>query len=173
MTSSVFVVMGVSGCGKSAVAEYLANTCNGKFIEGDDLHTSAAKKKMSDGIPLNDSDRMPWLNRIVSHCSDIDSDNSSIFVTCSALKQLYRDKLGGMPCPVYFIYLALTQETARERVMNRKGHFFPEKMVASQFNTLEAPNDTQNNVIVIDANQCIEQVFQTSLENVTRVIRGE
>ncbi|MBO1255925.1 gluconokinase [Alteromonas sp. 5E99-2] len=173
MSSVVFVVMGVSGCGKSAIAQFLAKTCGGKFIEGDDLHTREAKQKMSGGIPLNDSDRVPWLKRIVSECSDLKESGKPIFVTCSALKQQYRDRLGLMPLSLYFLYLDITQETACERVTNRKGHFFPENMVASQFDTLEPPLSHQDNVISIDANDSLDSVLQASLAKVKSVIKDE
>ena len=53
------VVMGVSGCGKSSVGEFLAQKIGAVFIDGDDLHPASNKEKMSSGTPLEDSDRWP------------------------------------------------------------------------------------------------------------------
>ena len=56
-----YVLMGVSGCGKSSVGVALSVMCGMIFIDGDDLHPQSNIEKMSRGEPLNDKDRAPWL----------------------------------------------------------------------------------------------------------------
>lgn len=104
MTQAI-VVMGVSGSGKSTVAEGLAEKLGIAFIEGDKLHPKSNVDKMSEGIPLTDDDRWPWLDLIGAELRN-GSEGKGIVVSCSALKKIYRNRLrdatGG---PLTFVYL--------------------------------------------------------------------
>ena len=99
----LFVVMDVSGCGKSTVASALAAATGGTAIDGDDLHPDENIRKMSDGIPLTDADRWPWLDKVARAMREADGQ---IFCACSALKRSYRDRIRAAAGePVTFLHL--------------------------------------------------------------------
>lgn len=135
----LYVVMGVSGCGKSTVARALAEAVGGVFIEGDDLHPSANKAKMAAGVPLTDDDRWPWYDRMVREVRQSANSNVPVFLSCSALKKIYRDYLRAAFPDVRFVYLKGDMETIKSRLEARTGHFMPVTLLQSQFDTLEEP----------------------------------
>src|SRR6202035_4752679 len=71
---------------------------------------------------------------------------------CSALKHAYRDILVHGRDDVRIIYLKGTPKLIEGRLAQRKGHFMPPGLLASQFKTLEPPDTSENPVTVsIDA----------------------
>jgi gluconokinase len=129
--------MGVAGSGKSTIARALALSGARVLVEGDDFHPPQNVAKMSAGIPLSDEDRRGWLDRIAQ---ELQAGGDPVVVSCSALKRAYRDRLRAAAPAVRFVFLEITPELARERVLGRTGsHFFPPSVVASQFATLEDP----------------------------------
>ena len=152
MTS--IVVMGVAGCGKSTFGQALAKQLNLPWIEGDDFHSAQSKAKMAAGTPLDDADRVGWLQMLVLQ---IQKHPAGCVIGCSALKKSYRDTLrqahhqaAGQAGRVKIAYLRLMREEAHRRVSNRAGHFFSDTLVASQFATLEEPSD-EPGVTTLDA----------------------
>ncbi len=144
----VLVVMGVSGCGKTTVAELLSQRLGWAFLEGDSLHPAANVEKMSAGQPLTDEDRWPWLERIADWIdSRLDAGESGV-VTCSALKRSYRDLLSRRGSGVSFVFLSGDRETLEERMKARTGHFMPTSMLDSQLATLEEPQADEPSVRV-------------------------
>lgn len=132
------VVMGVAGSGKTTVGGLLAATLAVPFVDGDDLHDAPAKAKMAAGIPLDDADRAPWLDRIGDRAA---AAPGGLVVACSALRGSYRDRLRRR-CPgLRFVFLDLPQAQAAARLATRAGHFFAPSLLASQFATLEPPTD--------------------------------
>ncbi len=132
------VVMGVSGSGKTTLGLALAAALGAEFIDGDDLHSDAARAKMAAGHALTDADRWPWLDRIGAALAEAGKRR---IVACSALKRVYRDRLrAAAGPPLRFVYLAATPEAMRERVAARRGHYMPASLVDSQFTTLEPPS---------------------------------
>lgn len=130
-----YVLMGVSGCGKSSVGAGLAVMCGMEFIDGDDLHPHANIDKMSRGVALNDADRAPWLAKVGQTLA---STSGPVLVGCSALKRKYRDQIRAeVPEPVQFIHLDAPQDFLRQRLTQRVGHFMPSSLLVSQFKTLE------------------------------------
>lgn len=130
--------MGVAGCGKSTVARAVALSAGRVLVEGDEFHPPENVAKMSAGIPLTDEDRRGWLDRIAQL---LQASGDPIVVSCSALKKAYRDRLRAASPALRFIFLEITPEMARERVLARSSsHFFPPSVVASQFATLEDPS---------------------------------
>jgi gluconokinase len=139
--SGQFVVMGVSGSGKSSVASVLASRTGGLFLDADHFHPPANKAKMADGIPLTDEDRWPWLERLNRELKSHAETGRPIYLACSALRQAYRDRLSaGLPT-LRFIYLQGTKELIRRRMLSRENHFMPPALLDSQFATLEEPAD--------------------------------
>lgn len=133
----VLILIGVSGSGKSTVGKLLARELDCEFYEGDDYHPQANKDKMRDGIPLTDEDRWPWLAAISDLISEILAQKKDAVIACSALTQAYRDylRLDG----VQFVYLKGDFDLIRERLENRRTHFFDPRLLESQFETLEEP----------------------------------
>ncbi|KAI8389306.1 shikimate kinase [Blakeslea trispora] len=158
----IFVLMGTAGCGKTSVALQLKSKLDCRYLEGDSLHPPANVKKMSEGHPLNDDDRWPWLREIRDHLAiqveevknlPEDDHRRVIVVTCSSLRKAYRDILRELPegsAQVIFVYLKGSKELLMDRISNRKDHFMPAIMLQSQLDTLEEPDPKTENVIVVD-----------------------
>lgn len=143
--------MGVSGCGKSSLAQAIAQDLACTMLEGDDFHPAASQEKMSQGIPLTDQDRAGWLVTLgeeLARCTD-----AHIVLSCSALKKSYRDTLRRHRPSLRFVYLDISPATALARVSSRAvadGHFFPATLVDNQFATLEVPTG-EAGVLTVDA----------------------
>lgn len=141
------VVMGVAGCGKSSLGQALSVHLGLPLVEGDDFHSEESVEKMRAGQALTDADREGWLARL-SH--QMRMRPQGVVLTCSALRQRYRDRLReGLPA-LRFVFLALTPEQARQRVAARPEHLFPVSLVDSQFQTLEDPS-AEPGVLRVDA----------------------
>jgi gluconokinase len=140
--SSVYIIMGVSGCGKSTVGELLANRLNIPFYDADDFHPEVNINKMSAGIPLNDDDRLPWLETLAASIKEW-ADNKGAVLACSALKASYRTILRSQYTDVIFVYLNASEEVIRNRFAQRSDHFMPDSLILSQFDALEVPTHAQ------------------------------
>jgi gluconokinase len=156
---AIYVVMGVSGSGKTTVARMLAKRTGGVYLDADDFHSRANKEKMAAGIPLTDEDRWGWLDalnmKLKSHANSL----QWVFLACSALRQVYRDRLAQDIDDLRFIYLKGSKESMRRRLEARKNHFMPVTLLDSQFATLEEPV----NAIVADTSEPIEVIVQDIL----------
>lgn len=140
------VVMGVTGTGKTTIAQALARRIGAAFVEGDDLHSEANRAKMSTGVPLTDDDRRPWLKAVAAAIRDADVD---AVATCSALRRSYRDLIRAETgCPVIFVHLSGDPTLIAERLAQRHGHFMPPSLLASQLATLEPPGADEPHVTV-------------------------
>ena len=149
------VLMGVAGCGKSAVGAALAARLGATYVDGDDLHPPANIAKMSRGEPLSDDDRWPWLTRIGQALS---APRGLLVLGCSALKRRYRDHIrreaGG---PVTFVHLSGTRDLIALRMGARTGHFMPTSLIDSQFAALEPPADDED-AISVDIDNTLEAI---------------
>ena len=135
----VLVLMGVSGCGKTTVAQILADRLHWAFEEGDALHPQANVDKMAAGHPLDDADRAPWLAKVADWVNArLDAGESGV-ITCSALKRAYRDLIDRRGSGIEFVYLHGSRELIASRLNARQGHFMPPSLLDSQFATLEEP----------------------------------
>ncbi len=135
----VLVLMGVSGCGKTTVAQILAERLHWPFEEGDALHPAANVAKMAAGHPLDDADRAPWLAKVADWVDARLAAGQSGIITCSALKRSYRDLIDRRGEGVEFVYLHGSRELIAARLSGRHGHFMPSSLLDSQFATLEEP----------------------------------
>jgi gluconokinase len=138
----IIVAMGVSGSGKSTLGEALAQALGWDFQEGDALHPQSNVDKMQAGIPLDDSDRAPWLTRIVDWMDEEHRGDRNGVVSCSALKRRYRDHLRQSRAEVRFAYLALPRVELESRLRHRD-HFMPASLLDSQLQALEVPGDDE------------------------------
>ncbi len=146
------IVMGVSGSGKSTIADKLAERLRWSYEDGDKFHPASNVAKMSAGHPLTDEDRWPWLQAIADEIDRICGAGQHAVIACSALKRAYRDILVHGRSDVRIVYLQGAQELIAKRLAARKNHFMPPGLLDSQFKTLEPPDPRENPVTVsIDA----------------------
>jgi len=155
------VVMGVTGCGKTEVGRALAERLGARFIEGDGLHPPENIAKMSAGIPLTDSDRAGWLDRIAAQMAAARAAGEPAVAACSALKRRYRDRLRAPNPGLRFIYLDIDREIAHLRVAARKGHFMPASLVDSQFADLEPPAADEG-ALALDASYSVGELVSAA-----------
>lgn len=155
----VFIVMGVSGTGKSTIGKLLSERLQIPFFDGDDFHPEANIQKMSKGKPLNDDDRRDWLMKLNQLA--IQHKTTGTVIACSALKESYRKILKtNMEDKLDFIYLEGTFELIKSRMESRKDHFMPLELLQSQFDTLEPPS----NAIVVDISLQPNQIVQKIID---------
>lgn len=137
MSAPPIVVMGVSGSGKTTVAEALAERLGGEFLDADPLHPASNVTKMASGRPLDDVDRAPWLDTVGRAMHDITQRGGTPVVACSALKRSYRDRILAAEPEAFFVLLDVPIEELDRRLRTRRGHFMPVSLLGSQLATLE------------------------------------
>jgi gluconokinase len=138
--------MGVSGAGKTTIGKLLASEMGWEFVDADDHHSPQNIEKMRSGIPLTDADRLPWLESLHALIEKQVSEKKNMILACSALKQSYR-RILQVP-EIKIVYLKGAADILQQRLQSRRGHYMTERMLASQVETLEAPDDAM--VINID-----------------------
>jgi gluconokinase len=149
------VVMGVSGSGKTTVAERLAGLLGWIFVEGDKLHPEANVEKMRAGVPLTDADRWPWLDRIGEDLQDWARHSRSGVLTCSALKRAYRDRIRAARPDVRFVYLQGSAALIGARIAARHHEYMPASLLTSQFAALEEPTPDEG-AVTIEASDSLD-----------------
>lgn len=140
------VLMGVAGCGKSAVGAALATRLGATYLDGDDLHPPQNIAKMSRGEPLTDDDRWPWLTHVGRMLA---KPEGTLILGCSALKRRYRDHIRlRAGAPVVFVHLSGSKALIAARMGARAGHFMPTSLIDSQFAALEPPGADEEAITV-------------------------
>lgn len=162
----ILVVMGVSGAGKTTVGELVAKNLGWPFVDGDDLHPKANIDKMRAGIPLDDADRAPWLAAIGAWMDAQAKAGKPGVIACSALKRAYRDTLRAGRPQVRIVYLRGSQDEIAGRLAHRTGHFWPPKLLASQFADLEPPSPDEH-AIVVDIAKTPEAVAKAVIDQLS------
>ena len=160
MVRTHYIIMGVTGSGKTTIGSKLAKALRLVFLDADDFHPRSNIAKMATGVPLEDSDRLPWLSAVRDHLRKSDG----CVLACSALKKSYRSIAADTAIATMFIHLTISRDTAFGRVISRPGHVMPADPMESQFRSLEQTND----LIVIDAEQPEASVLESvalALEN--------
>jgi gluconokinase len=145
--------MGPAGSGKTTAGELLASQLGWEFVDGDSFHPAANIAKMARGVPLDDADRIPWLNSIRDAMEQWRAQHRNVVLACSALKRSYRERLQIHP-DERLVYLKGNYELLRERLHSRRGHYAGEQLLASQFADLEEPADA----VAVDAAQSPEEI---------------
>lgn len=159
-----YVIMGVSGCGKTSVGRAIADALGLDFIEGDALHPPANVGKMSRGIPLTDADRFPWLDRIGEAICGAAGQGRGVVVSCSALRRIYRDRLRVFAeRRLTFVFLKGSEDVLRQRLTARTGHFMPASLLASQLAALEDPSG-EGGVLAVDIGGSVPEIVAASVE---------
>lgn len=158
----IYIIMGVSGAGKTVIGQQLARRLRIPFYDGDDFHPKANIKKMESGRPLNDNDRRPWLKALAQKVAEWQASGGAV-LACSALKKRYRDLLSSRHA-AQFIYLKGNIPLIAERIAGRKGHFMPEKLLASQFKALEEPAEA----ITVSVDQSPEEIVSNIINKIEK-----
>ena len=164
----VYILFGVSGCGKTSVGQLLSTFLHCPFLDADDFHPQSNKDKMASGLPLGDEDRWGWLEILATQLALFAESKGDVVLACSALKRAYRDVLKKriMHDQVIFVYLEGSFRVIMNRMEQRKDHFMKPEMLASQFDTLEVPGDDERkdiNVVTIDVTASLAQIHRSLL----------
>lgn len=160
------IVMGVSGCGKSAIGSAFANAIGATFIDGDDLHPAENVAKMASGLPLTDVDRAGWLACVAE---TLRVNEEAVVIACSALKRKYRDAIrSGAKADVMFLHLVGARDVIATRMLARNDHFMPPTLLNSQFAALEPPGPDETSVEVN-----IDQAPAAIVAELVVKVRGE
>ena len=161
----VLIVMGVAGSGKSTVGAQLALRLGAEFSDADDFHPESNVVKMAAGIPLNDADREPWLDRLRHEVIDATPLGDRAVLACSALKKSYRERLGVGSPGIRLIYLKGDAALLAERLASREDHFMKAAMLESQLAVLEEPLAEEGLTLGIEAG--VEEILETILGQVS------
>ncbi|HSE07171.1 MAG TPA: gluconokinase [Nocardioidaceae bacterium] len=155
------VVMGVTGVGKSTIAQKIAGELDLELAEGDDFHPEANVAKMSSGQPLTDEDRWPWLEALAAWTRERNELGRGTVVTCSALKRTYRDVLRGADPDSFFVHLFGDEDLLRSRMKGRE-HFMPVSLLRSQFEALE-PLEPDESGVALDVAAPVDEVSRAAV----------
>lgn len=147
--------MGVSGSGKSTVGKMLADSLHWHFIDADAFHSQENIEKMTNGIPLTDTDRTPWLQTLQAAIKKWIQENQNVILACSALKASYRQYLLFDEKNIKLIFLKGSFDTIQKRLQARQNHFMSDALLQSQFDSLEEPD----RAIIIDISQPINEII--------------
>lgn len=160
MNIRFFIVMGVSGCGKSSVGQTLASRLGWNFYDADDFHPPENVAKMASGTPLDDSDRAPWLSTLHDLISSSLREDKPGVLACSSLKERYRQQLLDGNESVQIVYLKGSYDLIWSRMSARKDHYMKPHMLKSQFEALEEPS----NALTMDISMSIDDIVQEILK---------
>ncbi len=159
------VVMGVSGCGKTTLAQALSARLGLDMVDGDDLHLPESIRKMSGGIALQDEDRWPWLDRIGQYLSATAHGAArGRVVACSALKRAYRDRIRDQAAGVVFVFLHGDPATIHQRMAGRVGHYMRPGLLESQLQTLQVPGPQEGDVLHLPIDLTVHDLVTRTCE---------
>jgi len=155
----IVLVMGVAGVGKTTIGQALARELGWRFIDADDYHPPQSVAKMKAGIPLEDADRWPWLHGLNEELKVIDRVSQNALLSCSALKESYRQRLAQGIAHFTVVYLHGSFELIRERMENRSHRYMPATLLESQFAALEPPADAIAIDVAADPSSCVAAIM--------------
>ena len=161
VTPRVLVLMGVSGVGKTTIAEALDAHLHWPFQEGDELHPPRNVEKMRAGQPLTDADREPWLRAVAAWIEARIAAGEHGIITCSALKRHYRDIIVRHP-EVRIVYLQADRQVIQDRLARRTHHYMPASLLDSQLDTLEEPT-AEEHPMVVQVHRSVEETVSDIL----------
>ena len=168
----LFIVMGVSGSGKSTVAKQLAKDYSWVFVDADDFHSEQAKKMMVANLPLTDEMRLPWIVAIVAHLSLLFKQGKSVSLAYSGLKKQHRNIFRTLSYSCHFFYLKGDKKILKERMNKRKNHFFSAELLNSQLEAMQPPDDDEKEVSVIEINRPFSVVSKEVNRLAKQILQG-
>jgi carbohydrate kinase (thermoresistant glucokinase family) len=157
MSKGLYVVMGVSGSGKSLLGAAFARALGVEFVEGDQYHSAENVQRMKAGIPLTDKDREQWLRSLAARLREAQHAGTGLVMACSALKRSYRDMLRAAAKDLRFVFLKGERILIAQRLSGRTGHYMPASLLESQLATLEEPSPDED-AWVIDITDSAENL---------------
>lgn len=161
--SNLIIIMGVSGCGKSCVAEAVAKHFNYEFVEADDFHPDENKAHMANGEALSDAMREPWIALLQGHLKQCARAGRSAVMSFSALRRLHRSKIRDLPMNTLFIHLHGERDLISQRIEQRTDHFMPSSLLDSQFASLESANKKET-LHTVDIDSTLDQVVASTIK---------
>ena len=164
------VVMGVSGCGKSTVAEAIANQLGYEFVEADDFHPQENKNHMASGQALTDVMREPWIALLQAHLKQSAKAGRSCVMSFSGLRRVHRAKIRDLPFDNLFIHLEGNRQLIADRINARLDHFMPTDLLDSQYAALESASKKET-IISIDIDQSLDSVIADSIATVNQHLK--
>jgi gluconokinase len=159
----IYLVMGVTGSGKSTVGKMLAERLGWVYLEADDFHSAANKEKMHRGEPLTEADRLPWLMAMHVELQKQEALEKNAVLACSALREEYRQILLQGLKNSKLIYLRGSRELIADRLTQRKHHFAGVSILDDQFATLEEPRNAD---VTVDIKEQPEEIVEEILRKV-------
>jgi len=169
----LFIVMGVSGTGKSTVAQTIANSLGYMMMEADDFHTSAARYKMSNNQPLDDDDRKPWIDTMLRYLKQQAFAGQSVVLAYSGLRKAHRAQFRSLPFHCHIVYLAGEKGMLSDRLALRESHFFGGELLDSQFDALDVPQFDETDVTIVQINQSVDAVCAQIMLTIDPIIDPE
>jgi carbohydrate kinase (thermoresistant glucokinase family) len=157
----IYIIIGVSGSGKTTIGKMLAQALDLSHFDADDYHPQSNIDKMSRGVPLNDEDRAPWLNALADEM--LAWKKNGAVLSCSALKEKYRQVLGGDTKGYRWILLEGDRNIIQSRLNDRRDHFFNIELLESQIRELEIPDYA----LRISVNGFPEQILDLIIKRMT------
>ncbi|QDS17833.1 gluconokinase [Xanthomonas arboricola] len=162
------VVMGVSGSGKTTIAQALAAHYGYRFLDADDYHSVAARAQMAAGQPLTDAMRLPWVELLAATLRDCVQAGESVVLAFSGLRGTHRQLLRRSGIPIRFVFLHAAPHVIAARLSARAGHFMPASLLDSQLQTLELPLD-EADVVSLDVDATVAEVVQDAIAQLARI----
>ena len=157
-TPCLVIVMGVAGCGKSTLSRALAGIHQYQLIEADDFHSAPAKAMMAAGEPLTDALRMPWIEALCRHLTNLRQLQRNCVLACSGLRRQHRQRFRSLGFNNLFIWLHGDAGLIRQRLAKRDNHFFNMQLLDNQFCALQQP-DNEADVVAIAINQPLSDII--------------
>lgn len=152
------VVMGVSGTGKSTLASEIAKSSGLTYLDADSFHSAEAIAQMSQGIPLTDAQRAPWIERIYHKLCQYESENKSCILAYSGLKQQHREIIFSAYKNTAGVLLNADQRLITERLAKRTDHFMSPHLLSSQISEME-PFGNEISMLRLDTADSVEQLL--------------
>jgi ACS family tartrate transporter-like MFS transporter len=165
----IFLIMGVTGSGKSTVGKLVAERLAWVFVEADEFHSPENIAKMRNGVPLTDADRLPWLDAIHARLVALYKEGKDVVLACSALKESYRQRLA-KDLQHEIVYLKGSPAFIGMRLRERRGHYAGLPILAGQFADLEEPHDAFTLPVEFPPEDIVRKILQHfSLEPKTSI----
>ncbi|WP_076420042.1 gluconokinase, GntK/IdnK-type [Colwellia sp. UCD-KL20] len=159
----LIIVMGVSGSGKSSIAEKIADKLGYLFVEADDFHPEESKEWMALGNPLTNEMREPWIISVQQYIKQQLANNVSCVLSYSGLIKSHRDIFRQLQINIQFLFLDGSEELIKGRLNKRQNHFFNPSLLHSQFVALERPLSNELDIKIIDISESFEGVYEKCL----------